>query len=198
MKKESKIIIVLIFIMLLIIIAGGGYFLIKNIRESNKKIEELEKKVVNIEEMNNFNNTDEKKQYEEETDKDIVSISSANKAFTGTSAFENKVYVGYSADKKTMYKVTFDENCNFSIYLEDIEKQAISTYRSENFENLKMVGHMNDTTLIFDYKYQNGTQFKGKGKIFYSENSWSQSGYNEIELSLSSEPNVENVILKLM
>lgn len=93
MKKSKKIIAIIVIILLLAIIGVGTYFIIRNIKDSNNKIEELENKISKINEINNTqNNIVETNKNDVENTQNSISTSNTiakNTAISNTSTEKN-------------------------------------------------------------------------------------------------------------
>lgn len=80
--------------------------------------------------------------------------------------FANTVYQTEKRQGEKYYKVSFDSNCNPTIYIEDVGVQPYATYRK--FYNIKSDVAAGTTYITFDFKILNKTEDGGKGEIKYS------------------------------
>ena len=79
--------------------------------------------------------------------------------------FANTVYENEKKQGEKFYRVSFDSNCNPTIYIEDVGVQPYATYR--NFYNLKYDKTAGTKYIDFDFKILNETEDGGKGQIQY-------------------------------
>ena len=80
--------------------------------------------------------------------------------------FANTVYETEKKQGETFYRVSFDSNCNPTIYIEDVGVQPYATYNK--FYNIRSDVAAGTTYITFDFKILNETEDGGKGEIKYS------------------------------
>lgn len=104
--------------------------------------------------------------------------------------FANTVYETEKKQGEKYYKVSFDSNCNPTIYIEDGGAQPYATYRK--FYNIKSDVAAGTTYITFDFKILNETEDGGKGEIKYSN----VADNTFISIKLNYPPTNEYVMLQ--
>lgn len=115
-----------------------------------------------------FNEDTDKSSSKDESKKNDNSATNSIQDFSimKNAGFANTVYETEKKQGEMFYRISFDSNCNPTIYSEAVGIQPYATYNK--FYNIKYDVAAGTTYITFDYKLLNETEDGGKGEIKYS------------------------------